>query len=47
MPQFKLKGGPLSYDTGIMHESVDIAEASDPSQKLSSGLKVVLSLWRT
>ena len=43
-PQVRLYGAVLKVLTGTEHESVVKADAVDPSQKLSSGLKVVPSL---
>jgi hypothetical protein len=45
-PQVRLYGVVLNVLTGTKQESVDKAEAVDPSQKLSSGVNVVPSLCK-
>lgn len=46
IPQFKLKGADLSQNAGTRQESVANADGVEPSQKLSSGLKVTPSLCK-
>ena len=43
-PQVRLNGAVLNVLTGTEHDSVVTAVVVDPSQKLSSGLKVMPSL---
>ena len=45
-PQVRLNGAVLNVLTGTEHDSVVTAVVVDPSQKLSSGLKVMPSLCK-